>query len=144
MRTGIRAGRGRVSRYAATILFLACLGFTGIVTAGLDTPEYPFRKLLEPAGEETARGELGSSEIDEEVFANVERGFVNLRVMDDSDSEVPVVVRRRATAREHGHEDSWGVVGLGAAIGVFFSFTAAGGYAIAGVHNTVGVSRCGA
>jgi hypothetical protein len=108
MRTGIRVGRGRVSRYAATTLFLACLGFTGIVNAGLDTPEYPFRKLLEPAGEETARGELGSSEIDEEVFAKVERGFVNLRVVDDNDSDVPVVVRRRATARKHGHEAAIG------------------------------------
>ena len=77
-----------------------------MVSAGLDASDYPFMKHLDPAGEDESHGELGSCEIDEEMFSGVERSFANLRLVDDGAREVPVVVRRRATAKKRVHEET--------------------------------------
>lgn len=74
---------------------LALAGVNGY--CGPDIPAYPLKKNLAPAAA-AGTGPLVCFDLDEEVFAEADGGFANMRLIDGNGQEVPFLVRIKKTA----------------------------------------------
>ncbi len=85
------------------LVFMLSLTLAGVAHAKqADLPAYPYLKHLVP--EEDARQSLGAFPLDSDVFAETRNDYANLRIVNDSGTEIPYRVRTRTEAVTSTHD----------------------------------------